>query len=66
MDVDPHLRSRLEYLVYKDKRLPDSEAKRQVVLAALRRMKDRGLTASTLADIAAEEADKMVRRLADK
>ena len=62
---DRELRDFLEKLVSRDSRIQDGEAKRQVVLAALRRFKDAGMTASTLADIVSEEADKMIRRLAD-
>lgn len=57
------IRGKLEYLVYRDKRLPDGETKRQVVLATLRRLKDASISAATLADIASEEAEKMVKRL---
>lgn len=60
---DRELRAHLEHLVSKDSRIPEGEAKRQVVLAALRRFKDAGMTASTLADIVSEEAERMVRRL---
>lgn len=59
------LRAHLEYLVSKDRRIPDGEAKRQVVLSTLRRFKDAGMTAATLADILSEEADKMVKRVKD-
>jgi hypothetical protein len=57
------LRAHLEKMVFRDRRIPDGEAKRQVVLASLRRLKDAGITGATLADIVSEEADKMVKRL---
>lgn len=61
--IDPELRTRLEYMVFKDRRLPEGEPKRQVVLATLSRLKDIEVTGATLADIACEEADKMVKWL---
>ena len=57
------VRARMETLVSRDKRIPDGEPKRLVVLAALRRFKDAGVTGATLTDVLSEEADKMVRRL---
>ena len=60
---EAHLRAYLESLVSKDRRIPDGEAKRQVVLAALRRFKDVGVTASTISDVLSEEANRMVKRL---
>jgi hypothetical protein len=60
---DRELRSHLEHMVDRDRRLPDGETKRQVVLASLRRLKDAGITGATLADIVSEEADRMVKRL---
>lgn len=57
------VRERLEYMVNRDKRIQDSEAKRQVVVATLRRLKDNSVTASTLSDIVSEEAEKMLKRM---
>ncbi|MFN7990732.1 MAG: hypothetical protein U0R44_01095 [Candidatus Micrarchaeia archaeon] len=64
--IDRELRAFLEHLVSRDKRLPDGESKRQVVLATLRRFKDAGQTGATLADIVGEEAEKMAKRLAGR
>jgi hypothetical protein len=63
MSEQSRFRTKLEKLVSDDRRLPDGECKRQVVLAVLRRFKDAVPPEAVLRDAASEEAEKMLRNL---